>query len=56
MYYNSLLVQVLSIVLISKLELVSRDEFEVLKRLVLKQDALIKKLQKSKKIKKVKKS
>ena len=42
--------------IISKLELVSRDEFEVLKRLVLKQDALIKKLQKSKKIKKVKKS
>tara|TARA_Y100001958_G_C21176967_1_gene507558 strand:- start:590 stop:835 length:246 start_codon:yes stop_codon:yes gene_type:complete len=42
--------------IISKLELVSRDEFEVLKRLVLKQDALIKKLQKNKKIKKVKKS
>ena len=40
--------------LISKLDLVSRKEFEVLKKLVQKQDAIIKKL--SKKTKKVKKS
>jgi BMFP domain-containing protein YqiC len=41
--------------LISKLDLVSREEFEVLKKLVQKQDALIKKFSK-KKTKKVKKS
>ena len=42
--------------IINKLELVSREEFEVLKKLVQKQDAAIKKLEKIKKIKKVKKS
>ena len=41
--------------LIKNLELVSRDEFEVLKKIVQKQDLIIKKLQK-KKTKKVKKS
>ena len=41
--------------LINKLELVSREEFEVLKKIVQKQDAIIKKLMK-KKTKKVKKS
>ena len=34
--------------LISKLDLVSREEFEVLKKLVQKQDALIKKFSKKK--------
>ena len=42
--------------IINKLELVSRDEFEVLKKIVLKQEAIIQKLSKKKKIKKVKKS
>ncbi|MDC0524612.1 accessory factor UbiK family protein [Pelagibacteraceae bacterium] len=42
--------------IINKLELVSREEFEVLKRIVQKQDVIIKKLLKNKKIKKVKKS
>ena len=42
--------------IINKLELVSRDEFEVLKKIVLKQEAIIQKLSKEKKIKKVKKS
>ena len=37
--------------LISRLDLVSREEFEVLKKLVQKQDALIRKLEKSKKLK-----
>tara|TARA_Y200000002_G_C22476689_1_gene576998 strand:- start:538 stop:780 length:243 start_codon:yes stop_codon:yes gene_type:complete len=41
--------------LINKLELVSREEFEVLKKIVQKQDATIKALSK-KKIKKAKKS
>ena len=41
--------------IISKLELVSRDEFEVLKKIVQRQEAIIKKLEKNKKIKKVKK-
>tara|TARA_A100001015_G_scaffold239803_1_gene273225 strand:- start:455 stop:697 length:243 start_codon:yes stop_codon:yes gene_type:complete len=41
--------------LINKLELVSREEFEVLKKIVQKQDATIKALLK-KKIKKAKKS
>ena len=41
--------------IINKLELVSREEFEVLKKIVQKQDAIIKKLSKSK-TKKVKKS
>ncbi len=40
--------------IISKLDLVSREEFEVLKKLVQKQDLTIKKIQKKKKIKKVK--
>ena len=42
--------------IINKLELVSREEFEVLKKIVLKQESAIKKLIKNKKIKKVKKS
>tara|TARA_B100000575_G_C23110244_1_gene641268 strand:- start:611 stop:856 length:246 start_codon:yes stop_codon:yes gene_type:complete len=41
--------------IINKLELVSRQEFEVLKKIVQKQDLIIKKLSKNKKIKKVKK-
>ena len=41
--------------LISKLDLVSREEFEVVKKLVQKQDAIIKRLSK-KKTKKAKKS
>ena len=40
----------------NKLEIVSREEFEILKKLVQKQDLIIKKLQKSKKTKKAKKS
>jgi len=39
----------------SKLEIISREEFEVLKKIVQKQDKIIKKLVKTKKIKKVKK-
>ena len=42
--------------IINKLELVSREEFEVLKKIVQKQDAVIKKLNKNKKTKKVKRS
>ena len=42
--------------IINKLELVSREEFEILKKIVQKQDATIKKLIKNKKIKKVKRS
>ena len=42
--------------IINRLQLVTREEFEVLKKIVQKQDILIKKLQKKKKIKKVKKS
>ena len=42
--------------IINKLQLVSRDEFEVLKKLVQKQDATIKKFLKNNKIKKVKRS
>ena len=42
--------------IINKLQLVSREEFEVLKRLVQKQDATIKKLMKNKNTKKAKKS
>ena len=41
--------------IINKLDLVSREEFEVLKKIVQKQDAVIKKLTKNKKTKKVKK-
>ena len=42
--------------LINKLQLVSREEFEVLKKLVHKQDSVIKKLLKKTKTKKAKKS
>ncbi len=42
--------------IIGKLNLVSRAEFEVLKKLVQKQDTIIKKLQRIKKTRKVKKS
>jgi len=42
--------------IINKLDLVSREEFEVLKKIVQKQNATIKKLTKNKKIKKVKRS
>ena len=42
--------------IVNKLQLVSREEFEALKKLVQKQEATIKKLMKSKNIKKVKKS
>ena len=41
--------------IINKLELVSKNEFEVLKKIVQKQDVVIKKLQKNQKPKKVKK-
>ena len=42
--------------IINKLELVSREEFEILKKIVQKQDLTIKKLLKNKKAKKAKKS
>ena len=42
--------------IINKLELVSREEFEVLKKIVQKQDATIKQLIKNKKTKKAKRS
>ncbi len=42
--------------LINKFQLVSREEFDVLKRLVQKQEAAITRLSKKKKIKKAKKS
>ena len=42
--------------IINKLDLVSREEFEVLKKIVQKQELIIKKLQKIKKSKKAKKS
>jgi BMFP domain-containing protein YqiC len=42
--------------IINKLELVSREEFEVLKKIVQKQDAIIKILIKNKKPKKAKRS
>tara|TARA_B100001057_G_scaffold187278_1_gene188109 strand:+ start:37 stop:282 length:246 start_codon:yes stop_codon:yes gene_type:complete len=42
--------------IINKLELVSREEFEVLKKIVQKQNDEIKKLIKNKKIKKAKRS
>jgi len=42
--------------IINKLELVSREEFEILKKIVQKQDATIKKLIKNKKTKKAKRS
>ncbi len=42
--------------IINKLELVSKEEFDVLKKIVQKQDAIIKKLLKDKQTKKAKKS
>ena len=42
--------------IINKLDLVSREEFEVLKKIVQKQNTIINKLIKSKSVKKVKKS
>ena len=42
--------------IINKLELVSKEEFEVLKKIVQKQDATIKKLIKNKKTKKANRS
>ena len=42
--------------IIGKLDLVSREEFEILKKIVQKQDTTIKKLVKNKKLKKAKKS
>jgi len=42
--------------IINKLELVSREEFEILKKIVQKQDTIIKKITKDKKTRKVKKS
>ena len=41
--------------LINKFQLVSREEFEVLKKIVQNQDLMIKKILKNKKIKKIKK-
>ena len=41
--------------IVRKLNLVSREEFEVLKKIVQKQDSIIKKLKKNKKVKKAKK-
>ena len=42
--------------IIGKLDLVSREEFQILKKIVQKQDTIIKKLVKNKKSKKAKKS
>ena len=42
--------------IINKLQLVSREEFEVLKKLVQKQDIILKKILKNKRIKTVKRS
>jgi BMFP domain-containing protein YqiC len=42
--------------IINKLELVSREEFEILKKIVQKQDTIIKKIVKDKKTRRVKKS
>tara|TARA_B100001093_G_scaffold507729_1_gene568726 strand:+ start:2725 stop:2970 length:246 start_codon:yes stop_codon:yes gene_type:complete len=42
--------------LIDKLQIVSREEFEVLKKLVQKQELIIRKMTKKYKVKKVKKS
>ncbi len=41
--------------IVRKLNLVSREEFEVLKKIVQKQDSIIKKMKKNKKVKKAKK-
>ena len=42
--------------IINKLKHISREEFEVIKKIVQKQDVIIKKLKKKKKTKKVKRS
>ena len=42
--------------IIKNLDLVSRDEFEILKKIVQKQNLMLKKLQKSQRTKKAKKS
>ena len=42
--------------LINKLDLVSREEFEILKKMIQKHDSIIKKLLKKNKIRKAKKS
>ncbi len=42
--------------IVKKFNLVSREEFEVLKKIVQKQDLLIKKLKKNKNVKKAKRS
>ena len=42
--------------IVNKLSLVSREEFEVLKKIVQKQNITIKKIMKNKKVKKAKKS
>ena len=42
--------------LVNKLQIVSREEFEILKKIVQKQEIIIKKLSKKKSVKKVKKS
>ena len=42
--------------ILRQLQLVSREEFEVLKKIVQKQDLLIKKLKKNKNVKKAKRS
>ena len=41
--------------IMNKLQLVSREEFEVLKKIVEKQDVIIRELRKKRKVKKVKK-
>jgi len=42
--------------IINRLQLVTKEEFDVLKKIVQKQDTIIKKLSKNKKIKKAKRS
>ena len=42
--------------IMNKLDLISREEFEILKKIVQKQDLLLKKILKNKKTKKAKKS
>ena len=43
-------------IIINKLDLISREEFEILKKIVQKQDLLLKNILKNKKTKKAKKS
>ena len=43
-------------IIINKLDLISREEFEILKKIVQKQDLILKKILKNKKTKKAKKS